>query len=369
MAGFFQQVLAGATEELFGRKFLKDYQHASKTFVTNAFGYSPKFKWLFHVYFDINEQFVNQAQLFPTDKNFGLAVKSVDLPKYSMDVSDLNQYNHHRFVQTKIKYDPVQITFHDDNSNLIRKLWYAYYSYNFGDPNNDNNSAASTANQYLPELPPDQWGYTGVELNPTPQTVSLATGKVPFFRNINIYGFNQHNFALYQLVNPIIDSWQHDTYDYYQTSSTMENRMSIRYEYVKYYDGALNGNSPDQIVQGFGQASHYDLEKSPITKAGTRNTILGQGGLIDAALGIQQDLSSGNLIGAAIKGITASKNLTKSGLKAAAKAELTAGVGQLAVNAAANFKFPTFKPSNNTVVSGSNNITTPTNPPGIPPGI
>lgn len=367
MAGFFQQVLQGATEELFGRKYLKDYQHAAKTFVTDAYGYSPKFKWLFHVYFDINEQFVSQASLFPTDKNFGLAVKNVDLPKYSYDLHDLNQYNRHRMIQTKIKYDPVQITFHDDNNNLIRKLWYAYYSYNIGDPNNENNSAANSANQYIPELPSEQWGLTGVELNPTPQTASLTTGKVPFFKNINIYGFNQHNFALYQLVNPIIDSWQHDTYDYYQTSSTMENRMSIRYEYVKYFDGALNGNTPGQIVQGFGSATHYDLEKSPITKAGTRNTILGQGGLIDAGIGIVQDLSQGNIIGAAIKGVTASRNLNKAGLKAAAKAELTAGLGQIAVNTAANFKFPTFKPSNNVTPSGSNNITTPQSPSSIPP--
>lgn len=347
MAGFFQQVLAGATEELFGRKFLKDYQHASKTFITNAYGYSPKYKWLFHVYFDINQQFINTSNLFPQDSNFGLAVKSVDLPKYSFDLHDMNQYNRHRMVQTKIKYDPVTVVFNDDNSNLIRKLWYAYYSYNVNDPNNITNEAANNANQYSNNLGSEQWGYSGSEMNPTPLTSQLGTGKVPFFKTINIYGFNQHNFALYQLVNPIIDSWQHDTYDYYQTTGIMENRMSIRYEYVKYYDGALAGNNPSEFVKGFGSATHYDLESSPITKAGTRNSILGQGGLIDTALGIQQDLSDGNFIGAAIKGITASKNLSKKGLVAAAKTELSQGLIQTINNNPSNFRFPAFKPSAN----------------------
>lgn len=347
MAGFFQQVLQSATDELFGRKFLKDYQHASKTFVTDAYAYSPKFKWLFHVYFDINEQFVNQAGIFPTDKNFGLAVKSIDLPKYTFDLHDMNQYNRHRMVQSKIKYDPVNVTFNDDNNNLIRKLWYAYYSYNIGDPNNPTTTAANTANQYSNNIGTEQWGYSGAELNPTPLTSSLTTGKVPFFRSINIYGFNQHNFALYQLINPIIDSWQHDTYDYYQTTGIMENRMSIRYEYVKYYDGALSGTAPSNFVQGFGNPAHYDTEKSPITKAGTRNNILGQGGLIDTAIGIQQDLSNRNLVGAAIKGITASRNMSKKGLVAAAKTELAQGLTQTINNSASTFRFPTFRPSNN----------------------
>ena len=351
MAGFFQQVLQSATNELFGRQFLRDYKHAAKTFLTDGYAYSPKFKWLFHVYFDINDQFVNQASIFPSDKNFGLAVKSVDLPKYSFDLHDMNQYNRHRMIQTKIKYDPVTVVFNDDNNNLVRKLWYAYYSYNVNDPNNINNQAANNANQYSNNLGDEQWGYSGAELNPTPLTSQLATGKVPFFRNINIYGFNQHNFALYQLVNPIIDNWQHDTYDYYQTSGIMENRMSIRYEYVKYYDGALSGSSPGNFVQQFGNASHYDVEPSPISKPGTRNSILGQGGLIDTATGLQQDLSDGNYIGAAIKGITAAKNLNKKGLVAAAKTELTQGLAQTITNNASNFRFPAFKPSNNPTTS------------------
>ena len=47
----------------------------------------------------------------------------------------MNQYNRKRIVQTKIKYDPVEINFHDDNRNLITSLWYDYYTYYYNDAN------------------------------------------------------------------------------------------------------------------------------------------------------------------------------------------------------------------------------------------
>ena len=54
-----------------------------------------------------------------------------------------------------------------------------------------------------------RWGYLG-----EPNSASVASGvaKAPFFRSIRIYGFNQHSFALYELVNPIIERFEHDTY-------------------------------------------------------------------------------------------------------------------------------------------------------------
>jgi len=49
MAGFFQNLLTDAVQGFFGSEYLRDYTHASKTFRTNAYGYAPKFKHLFHV--------------------------------------------------------------------------------------------------------------------------------------------------------------------------------------------------------------------------------------------------------------------------------------------------------------------------------
>lgn len=317
MAGFFQNFLGGFTNEFFGNKYLRDYRHASKTFIPNAYGYSPKFKFLFHTYFDINKQLIGATTAFPEDQNFGLAVKTIQLPKFSFDIAEMNQYNRRRLVQTKIKYDPISITFHDDNSNLIRQLWYTYYTYYYKDsvqPDIDSQSFSylnavgkqqkfdyNARNIYTKDTSaaPD-WGYIGEGTN-SQQTLlgnSVGASKAPFFRAINIYGFNQHNFVLYRLMNPMIDSFSHDTYDYSAGNGTMENSMTLRYETVKYYTGALNGQAPGEIVLGFGSDDHYDRTLSPIARVGSNATILGQGGLVDAGVGIIDDLYNGNILGA-----------------------------------------------------------------------
>jgi hypothetical protein len=321
MAGFFQQFLQGAVNGFLDRPNLRDYQHASKTFTTNAYGNAPKFKYLFHVYFDINKDGVAgvlRDKIFPETTNYGVLVKTIDLPKFTFDLAELNQYNRKRYVQTKIKYEPVRISFHDDNANQIRRLWYNYYSYYYNDPNQPNTSQSfneqlgsaanvlNIKNTYLPVLQPGQtdWGYTGEISNANlaatnNEGTNIKYSKVPFFKAIRIYGFNQHDFALYELINPIIDSFSHDSYNYGEANATMENNMTLRYETVKYYEGALNGQNPGSLVQGFGDAGIYDRTLSPIARPGSNRNVLGQGGLVESATGIFEDLSKGNLLRAA----------------------------------------------------------------------
>ncbi len=336
MAGFFENLLGDATKAFFGNEYLRDYTHASLTFRSNAYQYAPKFKFLFHVYFDINTQYIPTQ--FPAGSNFGLAVKTVQLPKFTVDVATLNQYNRKRLVQTKLKYDPINITFHDDNGNLIRNMWNAYYSYyykdglqidqyeqtkssssNFGAFGEAPGSASTSTtdlnrrNIYDSSISgSDDWGYIG-ETSSTPQTNTanaLGKSKAPFFRAINIYGFNQHNFVLYRLLNPIIESFSHDTYDYSQANGIMENQMTVAYETVNYFQGAIDGRKPDQIVKMFAVNGMYDKTVSPIARPGSNGAILGQGGLLDAAGGIMEDLSSGNIFGA-IQKAGAAKNTFK----------------------------------------------------------
>jgi hypothetical protein len=307
MSGFFQDLLkstvstvkneaGSAVKAFFGNEYLRDYTHASKTFRSNSYGYAPKFKFLFHVYFDINKDLIAAADRFPTDQNFGLAVKTVQLPKYSFELATMNQYNRKRVVQTKIKYDPITITFHDDNSNLIRKLWHTYYTYYYKDAAQTDMNPGSTGSRNIYEnitSKDHDWGYIGEGNDkPTPTAQALGASKPVFFKTIDIYGMSQHNFSLYRLVNPIIESFQHDTHSYAEGAGVMENTMTLQYETVKYYEGALDGRKPDEIVKLFGQEAHYDRTVSPIAKPGSQSSILGQGGLVDAAGGILDDLTN-----------------------------------------------------------------------------
>jgi len=375
MAGFFQKLATDAAAGFFANDYLRDYTHAAKTFIPNAYQYAPKFKFLFHVYFEINESAYSVG--LPQDANFGLAVKSVKLPTYTFDTHQLNQYNRKRIVQTKIKYDPIDIAFHDDNGNIIRNMWYNYYTYYYKDATKPVVSISGSQaaligtgsskqtnynerNIYAKSITGNtDWGYigeTGDTFNP-PEVVAAGQTKVPFFKNITIFGFNQRNYVAYTLINPIITRFGHDTYNYTESTGVMENTMSIDYETVKYFQGAMDGNMPSDTVPGFGMEQHFDKRLSPIAIPGSQSTILGQGGLIDGIFGTPLKDANGksivvdgkpqysttgfiedltgpnqNILGAIQKAGITYNTLKNMNLKQAAKAEITKGITNAILN-------------------------------------
>jgi hypothetical protein len=355
MAGFFQNLLTDAANGFFGNDYLRDYTHASKTFRPNAYQYAPKFKFLFHVYFEINQS--AYAVGLPQGANFGLAVKSIKLPSYSFDTHTMNQYNRKRIVQTKIKYDPIDINFHDDNGNLIRNMWYNYYTYYYkdasipvasvsgrqaqqtgnGSTNSPNNTNYNSRNIYSQSITGDtNWGYIGETPDSPATNIQAGNGqtKVPFFKNVTIFGFNQHNYAAYTLINPIINRFAHDTYNYAEGNGTMENTMTLDYETVKYFQGAIDGKQPSNIVAGFGLETNYDRVASPITRPGSQSSILGQGGLVDGVNGVINDLSgeNTNILGAIQKAGATYNTLKNINIKQAIKSEVTTGITNAIMN-------------------------------------
>ena len=380
MAGFFQQVLKGAAEGFFNDAYLRDFKHASKTFVTDGFANAPKFKYLFHVYFDINTTLIN-SDIFPDPIIPGLLVKNITLPKFSLQVAEMNQYNRKRYVQTKINYDPVSITFHDDNAGAIKKVWYNYYSYYYNDTTTatQNKSAGRVKNTYSDGMMPNEisWGYSG-EPTSSDSAVAIGDPKPQFFNSIKIFGFNQHNFSCYTLVNPIIEKFDHDTYDYYQPTGTMENRMTVRYETVMYEEGAINGQKPDAIVTGFGSEQYYDRTLSPISKPGGTRSIMGQGGLVDGGLGILNSLGQTppNILGAIGTGLNMGRTVKKmggvNGVLKAAKNEVVNGAIAAASNpaigrAAFNFAAQGVSTLSSGMSAGSNNVRNVNAPPSSNP--
>ena len=340
----------------FGGQGFKDYAHASKTFLTNGYQYAPRNKFLFHCYFNINTS-INPmlAQVFnSTEKaTIGLMVKSIQLPKYTIDTETLNQYNRKRVVQKKLNYSPVQVVFHDDGGDLTRSLWYYYYSYYYKDPTQAYGPPAfngsigemqslpgfsyNSRDIYARDRVVNDWGYIGESYSQGsaggPGTNSggdQSTGKPPFFRDIMIYGMDQRRFAAYTLINPIIKSWDHDTYSYSEGGTPMQNSMTIEYETVKYYGGALGGVRPDTNVMGFGDPAYYDNVKSSLARPGSTQTVLGQGGLLDAGIGIVQDLTSGKgltgIIGAVQKAGTAYNTFKGVDFKSVANEEANAAL-------------------------------------------
>jgi hypothetical protein len=368
MAGFFENLLRDVAGGFFGSDYLRDYTHASKTFRTNSYQNAPKYKFIFHTYFNINVE----AWPDSTDKNIGLLVKDVKLPTYNFNTTQLNQYNRKRIVQTKIRYEPVNITFHDDNDNLINRMWYAYYTYYYADATKPtiflgNRGATPPGNGVANSQQPtnadynitniyensikgdDNWGYIG-------ETGTPKFGhKVPFFKNITVFGFNQHSFTAYTLINPIVTNFSHDTYSYADGAGVMQNQMTVDYETVVYNEGAIDGRKPGDIVTGFGDQATYDRTPSPITKPGSQGNILGQGGLVDAAGGFVENLASGNILGAVQNAGTAYNTFKNKNLKQTAKSELNAMLTQAVRNPNTN----RISPNRNTLFDIPNRSSTP----------
>ena len=110
---------------------LGDYRHASRVFVNNNLALAPKAKFLYHVAFNTNP-LVLQTRAFDK-KTVSVLVKNAELPKFQVRTDTLNQYNRKKNTQTAIDYQPVQIRFHDDNSNIVGDMWQAYFKYYYAD--------------------------------------------------------------------------------------------------------------------------------------------------------------------------------------------------------------------------------------------
>ena len=344
--------LRNAVTGFFGNHYLRDYTHASKTFRPDSYALSPKLKFLFHVVFDIN------PEVYTEQNNPSVLVKNVQLPSISFDTHQYNQYNRKRIVQTKVKYDPINITFHDDHLNVVTGLWYKYFTYYYKDASNpdvlfngkrgndppaNNNSGGTNSPKtdavynerttYKPSITDyTDWGYVGDGTTPT----SPDPRKIPFFKNITIFGLGRHKFTSYTLINPIITRWGQDTYDYDQGNGVMTNTMALDYETVVYRQGDIDGTTPENIIAGFANESYYDRQLSPIAVPGSNAKILGQGGLIDAAGGIMKNLGpGGNPLNAIRTAGVAYNTFKNANFKNIIQGEITKGLSN-ALNAGSN---------------------------------
>ena len=86
----------------FGNDYLKDYTHASKTFRSNGYENSPRYKFLFHVYFNLNTVEIPALRdIFAAGEQstIGILVKNIELPKYTVDVDNVELYHDNRYDQ------------------------------------------------------------------------------------------------------------------------------------------------------------------------------------------------------------------------------------------------------------------------------
>lgn len=341
MANAFTNFLGGVVSGVFGTSaIMKDYQHADRLYVKDLYSRAPKVGFLYFVNFNLNLQAIKNKVRWGsiTYKDIGLLVKRIDQPKFQIETEVINQYNRKTVIQKAIKYQPIQIEFHDDNADITRDLWKNYFQYYFADSTYGNTLSNNTL------IPPYQ--DTKYQFDFYRHGLDNEQ-KDPFFTSIDIYVLHQQRFTQYTLVNPLVTQWSHDTLDQSENSKILSNKMDVAYETVLYNQGKI---AKGTAVDGF--RAFYDVTPSPLSAGGLGSkTLFGPGGVIAGAQGVFGALSEGNFLGAAIQANQLRRNargITKAGLQT----EVTSIVG----NAASGVAAAGARNNNNIVVAGVSGV-------------
>jgi len=280
---------------------MKDYQHASRLYIDNNHKLMPKQKFLFHVVFNTDETLFIDGFNANERYELNMLVKSCDLPKYNMSMEEKTQYNKKMYTTTRIAYEPVNITFHDDHADTVNAFWKKYYEYNIADPVGMNNdlTISNTKDDYY------DWG-----AKRTTTKFGLDTPKQrkkPYLKGIDIFCLHKQRFTSMSLINPVIGSFAHDNLDQADGAGVMNNTMQILYETVIYGTGIVNKGD----IPGFATI-HYDNSPSPLTVlGGGTNSIFGPGGVVDGVGSVIRNIQSGNVLGAILSASNTYNNAKK----------------------------------------------------------
>jgi len=290
---------------------MKDYQHASRLYLDDNFKLMPKQKFLFHVVFNTDETLF-YGGFNPNERyELNMLVKACDLPKYNMSYEEKVQYNKKMYTGTRIAYEPVNITFHDDHADTVNAFWKKYYEYNIAD------AVSMNSDQQISNTKDDLYDFGDKRATTKFGMDTPKQRKKPYLKGIEIFVLHKQRFTSMTLVNPVIGSFSHDSLDQAAGAEVLQNSMQILYETVIYKSGIINKNN----VPGFATI-HYDKAPSPLTVlGGGTNSIFGPGGIIDGVGSVIRNVQSGNILGA-ILGASNTYNNAKKMRKRDVKEEL-----------------------------------------------
>lgn len=250
MSRYYNPTLQGQLDTVF-----RDWQHAARLYVDDVYRLSPKPKWLFYAVFNINPAATSNTAFQQQNRSeLNFLVKQMDLPKYTLEIENLNQYNRKTTTYTRINYDQVNLVFHDDNNGVSNAMWAMYYSHYFADRLN-------SQSPYSDINPPAYQSHTYDAKSSFPYRYGLdvSTSLNPFFNSIQLITLSKHKFTSYLLCHPRITTWQHDTMDQSEGNGVVQNNMTIAYDAVIYTTGTVSFGDPT----GFGTL-HYDTSLSPL---------------------------------------------------------------------------------------------------------
>lgn len=305
MAGIMDTILQG----LASTDSVKTYEHATRIFVDSNMLRSPKYAFLFYVIFDYDDSLEGLATPASRAAQIGALCKTAQLPKFTIETQTNNAYNRQNITQKRIKYEPINLKFHDDSDDIIREFWYDYMSFYYRD--SDYQTPIYNQEHKYSDRQKDSWGYglRTQQLNTPPKANAYRPLKA-----IRIYSFYRKRFSEYMLINPTITSFRHGEHTS-EGSGLLEHEMTVQYEAVKYAVGFVSADT-------FGDSMLllYDGRPSALS-AGSTRSIFGSGGLVGTIDSTFQDLASGNYAAAFLKINRATQTFNGANLEEVLRAE------------------------------------------------
>lgn len=249
---------------------LADWQHASKIFLAAGHRLAPRVKFLYYLFVEIDSAAHGASAFTAATQNgaeVSLLVKRAELPKFSFETVTKNQYNRKKVVYKQLNYDPITLTFHDDNAGVMNSLYALYYSYHSKDHNNS---------------PSDYRLGNGLSTKRYNMDIDI---QVNLFKRVSLFTFGNGLYSEYKLLGPRIKGWTHGDVDYSSNADTIESSMTLEYEGVVFSSGSTSTG----VMDGFATLN-YDTVDSPNSPA--RDIGVGNGNL-NSSLG---SLSQKNLL-------------------------------------------------------------------------
>lgn len=150
------------------------------------------------------------------------AIRTIELPKYSIETEVVNSWNVRQVVPTRINFEPISISFNDTIDNRFQRFIEAYMNI--------------VSNNFRPLDKSYRSGFDGFGLKSLNNDADCPIDKIVIYR---FYGADPdaiilENQSVCTLWRPKIIDIQHDTLDY-NSSDAVTWQIGVRYESVTYY--------------------------------------------------------------------------------------------------------------------------------------
>ena len=186
---------------------------------------APRLKYLFKVEFYSSQHDTAAKKIFD-------CVRTIELPKYSIDTEVVNAWNVRQLVPTKISFEPISISFNDTLDNRFQQFLTKYLK-------TVSNSFAETKNVIRTGF--DDFG---LKMQDNTKDVVLEKIVITRFWGADASRENLEATSSVTLWRPKIIDVQHDTLDY-SASEAITWQISVRYESITYEEKSeVAGASP-----------------------------------------------------------------------------------------------------------------------------